>query len=166
MRRSGSALVAVFHCDFREDRKKDLRGLLSSVLFQLCDQSHSYRHILYSLYLARRHGAQRPSDDRLNPVSEGLTRTSRTSADLSDCRCLGQMSKYICSVVPTQTSPNASGGPNRLTTPKLAHMRDQPARAGHQGHSRTLNVSFNHDTRREGTDRGHQKLYQVGDSHE
>ena len=41
MRRSGLASLAMFYYDFREDEKKDLRGLLSSILFQLCDQSDS-----------------------------------------------------------------------------------------------------------------------------
>ena len=33
MRKSGLALLAMYYCDFREDQKKNLRGLLTSVLF-------------------------------------------------------------------------------------------------------------------------------------
>ncbi len=65
MQKSESASVAIFYCDFREDHKKDLRGLLSSVLFQLCDQSDSYHDILSTFYLKHRHGKQSPSDDEL-----------------------------------------------------------------------------------------------------
>ena len=36
MRKSGLASLAFFYNDFREDEKRDLRGLLSSVLVQLC----------------------------------------------------------------------------------------------------------------------------------
>ena len=62
---SGLASLAMFYYDFREDEKKDLRGLLSSILFQLCDQSDSYYAILSSFYLKHREGAQSPSNDEL-----------------------------------------------------------------------------------------------------
>ena len=65
MRESGLASLAMFYYDFREDEKKDLRGLLSSVLFQLCDQSNSYYDILSAFYSRHRDGAQSPSDDKL-----------------------------------------------------------------------------------------------------
>ncbi len=65
MQKSGLASLAFYYYDFREDQKKDLRGLLSSVLFQLCDQSDSYHDILSTFYSAHRHGAQNPSDDEL-----------------------------------------------------------------------------------------------------
>jgi len=65
MRKSGLASLAFYYYDFREDQKKDLRGLLSSVLFQLCDQSDSYHDILSNFYSTHRHGAQNPSDDEL-----------------------------------------------------------------------------------------------------
>jgi hypothetical protein len=62
MRKSGVASLAIFYHDFREDQKKDIRGLLTSVLFQLCHQSDSYHDILSTFYLAHRHGAQSPSN--------------------------------------------------------------------------------------------------------
>ena len=65
MRRSGHASLAIFYCDSEEDQKSGLRGLLSSVLFQLCDQSKLYYDILLHLYVTHRHGAQDPSDDAL-----------------------------------------------------------------------------------------------------
>ena len=65
MRKCGLASLAFFYHDFREDQKRDLRGLLSSVLFQLCDQSDSYYDILSKFYSTHRHGAQSPSDDGL-----------------------------------------------------------------------------------------------------
>jgi hypothetical protein len=61
----GLASLAIYYCDFREDQKKDLRGLLSSVLFQLCDQSVPYYDILSAFYSAHRDGAQSPRDDEL-----------------------------------------------------------------------------------------------------
>ena len=65
MRKSGLASLAMFYYDFKEDEKKDLRGLLSSLLFQLCDQSNSYYDILSTFYSTHRDGAQSPSNDEL-----------------------------------------------------------------------------------------------------
>ena len=65
MQTSGLASLAMFYYDFREDEKKDLRGLLSSMLFQLCDQSDSYHTIVSTFYSTHRDGARSPSDDEL-----------------------------------------------------------------------------------------------------
>ena len=65
MRKSGLASLAIFYYDFRENEKKDLRGLLTSVLFQLCDQSEFYYDILASFYSTHCDGAQSPGDDEL-----------------------------------------------------------------------------------------------------
>jgi len=65
MQKSGLASLAIFYYDFREDRKKDVSGLLSSVLFQLCHQSDSYYDILSTFYSAHASGSQSPSDDQL-----------------------------------------------------------------------------------------------------
>jgi len=46
MRKSGRASLTMYYYDFRVQQKKDLCGLLSSVLFQLGDQSDSYYNIL------------------------------------------------------------------------------------------------------------------------
>jgi NACHT domain len=62
---AGRASLAMYYYDFREDQKRDLRGLLSSVLFQLCDQSDSYYNILLNFHSAHRDGKQSPSDDDL-----------------------------------------------------------------------------------------------------
>jgi hypothetical protein len=65
MRKSGLASLAFFYHDFREDQKKGLRGLLSSLLVQLCDQSDFYSDILSVFYMTHHHGARAPSDDEL-----------------------------------------------------------------------------------------------------
>ena len=65
MSKSGGASLAMYYYDFREQQKKDLRGLLSSVLFQLCDQSDSYYDIISTFHSEHRNGAQTPSDDVL-----------------------------------------------------------------------------------------------------
>jgi hypothetical protein len=60
-----AASLAFFYCDFREDQKKELRGLLSSFLLQLCHQSDSYFDILSNFYLEHNKGSLSPSDDEL-----------------------------------------------------------------------------------------------------
>ena len=65
MRKAGLASLAFFYCDFRDDQKKDLRGLLSSLLVQLCHQSDSYCDVLSALYSEHANGSHHPSDDVL-----------------------------------------------------------------------------------------------------
>ncbi len=57
MRKAGLASSAFFYCDFREDQKKELHGLLSSFLDQLCHQSDSYCDILSNFYLEHAKGS-------------------------------------------------------------------------------------------------------------
>jgi hypothetical protein len=65
MQNSGDASLAMYFFDFRDDLKKDLRGLLSSILFQLCDQSDSYYNIISTFHSTHRDGSQTPRDDKL-----------------------------------------------------------------------------------------------------
>jgi hypothetical protein len=65
MRKLGLASMAFFYCDFREEQKKDSRGLLSSWLVQLCRQSDAYSDILSKFYLEHSNGSRQPSDDAL-----------------------------------------------------------------------------------------------------
>jgi hypothetical protein len=96
MRKSGLASLAFFYCDFREDEKRDLRGLLSSLLVQLCHQSDSYCQILSNLYSEHGNGSRYPGDDALQQclkdilevpgqapvylIVDGLDECSNTSA--------------------------------------------------------------------------------------
>jgi len=65
MRKAGLASLAFFYCDFREDQKRELRGLLSSLLYQLCHQSDSYYGILSEFYSEHAEGQRSPSDGSL-----------------------------------------------------------------------------------------------------
>jgi hypothetical protein len=65
MRKAGLASFAFFYCDFREDRKMELRGLLSSFLVQFCHQSDAYFDILSKFYSEHDKGSRPPSDDVL-----------------------------------------------------------------------------------------------------
>ena len=65
MRKAGLASLGFFYCDFREDQKKDLHGLLSSLLVQLCHQSDSYCDMLSKFYSEHAKGSRHPGDDAL-----------------------------------------------------------------------------------------------------
>ena len=65
MRKAGLASLAFFYFDFREDQKTNLRGLLSSLLVQLCQQSDSYCDELFKFYSKYASGSHYPSDDAL-----------------------------------------------------------------------------------------------------
>jgi hypothetical protein len=65
LRKCGLASLGFFYHDVRDDRKKDLHGLLSSLLVQLCHQSDSYCDLLNQFYLGHGNGSQQPSDSAL-----------------------------------------------------------------------------------------------------
>ena len=77
MRKAGLASLAFFYCDFREEEKMGLRGLLSSLLFQLCHQSDSYDDVLYNFYSEHAKGSRRPSDDALVGCLKDTLKLSR-----------------------------------------------------------------------------------------
>ena len=61
----GLASLAFFYCDFRDNQKKRLRGLLSSLLVQLCGHSDAYYGVLSNFYSSYNNGAQQASDVEL-----------------------------------------------------------------------------------------------------
>jgi hypothetical protein len=65
LQKSGLASLSFFYCDFREGQKKDVRGLLSSLLVQLGDQSDIYSATLSDFYGAHGRGSQDASNDEL-----------------------------------------------------------------------------------------------------
>ena len=65
MQKSGLASLAFYYHDFREDAKKDRRGLLLSVLSQLCDRSDSYHDVISTFYSRHDDGKRSPSNNEL-----------------------------------------------------------------------------------------------------
>ena len=65
MRRAGLVSLAYFYCDFRDDKKKNLRGLVSSLLVQLCHQSDSYCDNISKFYSVHAKESRYPSDAAL-----------------------------------------------------------------------------------------------------
>ena len=60
--KTGSALVAYFYCDFRDEDKQSHRSILLSILFQLSAQTKHCFDALSKLYSEHDGGAQKPSD--------------------------------------------------------------------------------------------------------
>ena len=99
MRKSGLASLAFYYFDFRDVEKKDRRGLLSSLIFQLCDQSDAYCDILSGVYSTHRDGSQNPSDTALTQCIN----------DLLDCP--GQAPVYLV-LDALDECPNSFGTPS------------------------------------------------------
>ena len=74
LQKSGLASLAFFYCDFREGQKKDVHGLLSSLLVQLGGQSDIYSATLSDFYAAHGHGSQHASDDELLECLKDMVR--------------------------------------------------------------------------------------------
>jgi hypothetical protein len=62
MRKIRSGLIAYYYFDFKDVAKRDLRGLLSSLLIQLCDDSDRCWEVLSQLYTDCRDGSEQPSE--------------------------------------------------------------------------------------------------------
>jgi hypothetical protein len=65
LRKLGLASLGFFYHDFGDDQKTSRRGLVSSLLVQLCPQSNFYCDILAEFYLEHGSGSQQPSDGAL-----------------------------------------------------------------------------------------------------
>jgi hypothetical protein len=99
MRKSGLALLAFYYFDFRDVDKKDRRGLLSSLIFQLCDQSDTYCEILSDVYSTHRDGSQYPSDSALTQCIKDMLESP------------GQAPVYLI-LDALDECPNSSGTPS------------------------------------------------------
>ena len=72
MNEAGLASIAFFYSDFRESSKQDICGTLSSLLFQLSDQSDACCGVLEWLYSAHKAGTREPSEDALRSCLESM----------------------------------------------------------------------------------------------
>jgi hypothetical protein len=62
IRETGLASVAYYYFDFKDTGKQDRRGLLSSLIIQLCTQSPHRYDILSSLYEKHKNGSRQPNE--------------------------------------------------------------------------------------------------------
>jgi hypothetical protein len=74
---AGSAYLAYYFFDFKDTKKQDARGFLSSILVQLCGQSTSFCKILHELFSEHQPGSKQPSDSTLKRYLEKILKLSR-----------------------------------------------------------------------------------------
>jgi hypothetical protein len=99
MHAAGLATMAYYYFDFRDVKKQDCYGLLSSLISQLSTESDSYYDILSQLYSDYSRGTRRPSIDALKEC-------------MTDMLSLpGQSPTYIILDV-VDECPNSSGTPS------------------------------------------------------
>ena len=77
MKRAGLVSLAYYYCDFRDGKKNVLRGLVSSLLVQLCRQSDSYYDLVTKFYSENAKGSRCPSDSALQLCLEGVLKLPR-----------------------------------------------------------------------------------------
>jgi hypothetical protein len=68
------ALIGYYYFDFRDTTKQDIRGLLASLLSQLCAKSDSCHDILSELYLKNNSGSQQPDNRSLTECLKKMLR--------------------------------------------------------------------------------------------
>ena len=66
MREDRPALIAYHYFDFKDASKRDVRGLLASLLFQLGGESDRCREVLDNLFTSCKDGSERPGDAALS----------------------------------------------------------------------------------------------------
>jgi hypothetical protein len=99
MHAAGLATMAYFYFDFRDVKKQDCYGLLSSLIFQLSAESDSCFNVLSQLYIDHSRGIRQPDTDALK----------RCMTDMLSLP--GQAPTYIV-VDAVDECPNSSGTPS------------------------------------------------------
>jgi hypothetical protein len=74
MHAAGLATMAYYYFDFRDVKKQDCYGLLSSLISQLSVESDSCYNILYRLYSDNHRGIRKPDIDALKDCMTDMLR--------------------------------------------------------------------------------------------
>jgi hypothetical protein len=99
MRESRSALITYYYFDFKDVSKRDVRGLLASILLQLVDDCDRCSDLLSQLYEKCQDGSEQPSEVALAQYLKGML-------DLP-----GQLPTYII-IDALDECPNNTGTPS------------------------------------------------------
>jgi hypothetical protein len=99
MRESRSVLIAYYYFDFKDVAKRDIRGLLTSLLLQPVDDSDRCWDLLSQLHKACRDGLEQPSE-------VALAQCLKSMLDLP-----GQLPTYII-IDALDECPNTTGTPS------------------------------------------------------
>jgi hypothetical protein len=90
MRQTESVNLAFFYFDHRDAAKLDARGLLSSLLVQLCNQSDRFCEVLSTFYEDYDRGSRQPGEDELmhclrDMISQGNSQVYIIVDGLDEC---------------------------------------------------------------------------------
>jgi hypothetical protein len=116
MRISRSALVAYYYFDFMDAAKRNIRGLLTSLLLQLIDDSDRCWDLLSQLHKACRDGSEQPSEAK-------LAQCLKSMLDLP-----GQLPTYFI-VDALDECPNRTGTPSARE--KVLDFVEDLVKSGH-----------------------------------
>jgi hypothetical protein len=89
----GLALTCYYYFDFNNIAKQGIRGLLTSLLSQLCAKSDPCYHILSDLYSENNAGSQQPDNDALTECLKKMLRLEQQPTKyiildaLDECPC-------------------------------------------------------------------------------
>jgi hypothetical protein len=72
IREATERLIAYYYFDYKEASKRDVQGLLASLLFQLGDTSDRCWDLLYRLYTKCHDGSEQPSDADLTKCLDAM----------------------------------------------------------------------------------------------
>ena len=108
---SGVAFLGYYYFDFRDTTKQDIRGLLASLLAQLCAKSDSCYDILSELYSKSDDGSHQPNNHSLTECLTKMVQLPR------------QPIIYII-VDALDECPNSSGFPNTARDRVLDLLED------------------------------------------
>ncbi|KAI0280253.1 hypothetical protein BC826DRAFT_963212 [Russula brevipes] len=72
MREATERLIAYYYFDYKDASKRNVKGLLASLLFQLGDSSDRCWDLLYRLYTKCRRGSEQPSDADLTKCLDDM----------------------------------------------------------------------------------------------
>ena len=99
MHTAGLATMAYYYFDFRDVKKQDRYGLLSSLLFQLSAESDSCYEVLSKLYADSSSGARKPTRNSLSKC-------------LKDMLSLPEQGRTFIVIDALDECPNISGTPS------------------------------------------------------
>ena len=87
MHAAGLATMAYYYFDFRDVKKQDRYGLLSSLISQLSAESDSCYDVLSQLYSDHARGIRKPTTSALTKCMKDMLSLPGQGPNLYHCRC-------------------------------------------------------------------------------
>jgi hypothetical protein len=95
MHAAGLATMAYYYFDFRDVKKQDCYGLLSSLILQLSAESDSCFNILSQLYSDNTRGVRKPTFERAQKMFDRHAESARARPNLYHCRRSRRMPEFV-----------------------------------------------------------------------